>query len=140
MKIFSFYFLIVSFGAVLIFPSWVTAQQPADNAANPAADQGKPAQEKKAKDAKSAPEKPLAFWAKELPKVSGKIEQYYDINRDGIMQTYETKIFLRDVQKEINDKKSYNVSDSAILKAYDKNKDGIISALELEDIKKDLVY
>ena len=56
------------------------------------------------------------------------------------MQTSETKIFLRDVLAEIADKGSANVADSALLKAYDKNKDGIISKLEVDEIKKDLSY
>ena len=104
------------------------------------------AQEKakeKAKDDKaavSAPALPVAFWAETLPNVEGKIEQYYDINRDKILQTSETKIFLRDVAAEIQEKNSFNVSDSLLLKAYDKNKDGIISKLELEEITKDLSY
>ncbi len=81
-----------------------------------------------------------AFWAKELPKVTSKIEKRYDINRDEILQTSETKIFLRDVLAQVASKDSFNVSDSLLLKAYDKNKDGIISKLEADEIKKDLSY
>lgn len=99
--------------------------------------------QEKAKDDKAALSQeaaPVAFWAATLPKVEGKIEQYYDINRDKILQTSETKIFLRDIVAEILEKSSFNVSDSLLLKAYDKNKDGIISKLELEEITKDLSY
>ncbi len=106
----------------------------------PAADAKNKAKDKPS-DAKT--EKPVvvvAFWAKELPKVTSKKEKYYDINRDEILQTSETKIFLRDVVKEVTDKSNYNVSESILLKAYDKNKDGIISNLEIEEIKKDLAY
>lgn len=99
--------------------------------------------QEKAKDDKaavSAEVAPVAFWAATLPKVEGKIEQYYDINRDKILQTSETKIFLRDVSAEILEKNSFNVSDSLLLKAYDKNKDGVINKFELEEITKDLSY
>lgn len=95
----------------------------------------------KSSDAKEPkPPAPTAFWAKELPKVTSKIEKRYDINRDEILQTSETKIFLRDVLAEIASKNSFNVSDSVLLKAYDKNKDGIISKLEVDEIKKDISY
>ncbi len=93
---------------------------------------------KKTKDEK--PAVPTPFWVKDLPKVTGKREKRYDINRDEILQTSETKIFLRDVVAEIVDKGSANVFDSALLKAYDKNKDGIINKFEVEEIKQDLSY
>lgn len=99
--------------------------------------------QEKAKDDKAASPvdpAPVAFWAVTLPKVEGKIEQYYDINRDKILQTSETKIFLRDVAAEVLEKNSFNVSDSLLLKAYDKNKDGVINKFELEEITKDLSY
>ncbi len=92
------------------------------------------------KTAKSDPAAPVAFWAKDLPKVISKSEKRYDINRDEILQTSETKIFLRDVIAEVAAKSSFNVADSALLKAYDKNKDGIISNIEIDAIKKDLAY
>ncbi len=100
------------------------------------------AQDKNAdnKEADSKEAVPVPFWVETLPKVEGKIEKYYDINRDKILQTSETKIFLRDVSAEILDKNSFNVSDSLLLKAYDKNKDGIINKFELEEITKDLSY
>ncbi len=95
----------------------------------------------KSSDAKETkPPAPTAFWAKELPKVTSKTEKRYDINRDEILQTSETKIFLRDVLAEVSAKNSFNVSDSVLLKAYDKNKDGIISKLEIDEIKKDTSY
>ena len=85
--------------------------------------------------------KPMAFWAATPPEVVGKLEAKYDINVDGILQTSEVKVFLRRVSAQIKkDNINFNIEDSKLLKAYDKNKDGIISKLELDEIKKDLSY
>lgn len=106
----------------------------------PAADAKNKAKDKSSDTKTEKPVVVVAFWAKELPKVTSKTEKRYDINRDEILQTSETKIFLRDVIKEVVEKSSYNVSESVLLKVYDKNKDGIISNLDIEEIKKDLAY
>lgn len=89
-------------------------------------------------DKNVVPPAPVAFWATNPPKVSGKVDQRYDINRDGILSTSEVKIFLRDVVSEVMEKNSYDATASGFLRDYDKNRDGIISRLELEEIKKDL--
>ncbi len=111
--------------------------------AQPAADaKAKPSEEKAAggKNDKAAVPVPHAFWAQTLPTVDGKVEQRYDINRDGLLQTSETKILLRDVMAEIKANGTYNIGDTPFLKAYDKNHDGIINKFEAEEIKKDLSY
>lgn len=84
------------------------------------------------------PAVPLPFWKQTLPAVTGKREVYYDINRDGILQTSETKIYLRDIVPVIKEKGGVQVFDSGILKAYDKNKDGVVNKYELQAIEKDL--
>ncbi len=130
-----FFFSLFAFFLVFVCAAYFVYAQTA-----PAADAKNKAKDKSS-DAKA--EKPaviVAFWAKELPKVTSKTEKRYDINRDEILQTSETKIFLRDVIKEVVEKSSYNVSESVLLKVYDKNKDGIISNLDIEEIKKDLAY
>lgn len=104
------------------------AQQPAPAAA---------ADPKAAKDVKAV--KPQAFWAVTPPVVTGKIEIKYDINEDGVLQTSEVKILLRRIISQLmKENINFNIEDSKFLRAYDKNKDGIISKLELEEIKKDL--
>ena len=72
-------------------------------------------------------------WMKTEPKVTSKVEQPYDSNNDGKLQTAEVKIFLRDVLDQINEKGGYTIN-SDILKEYDKNKDGVISRYEAQDI------
>jgi len=74
------------------------------------------------------------FWAKQSPRAEAAIEKKYDTNRDGLLQTAEVKIFLRDIIDIVTQKGGYTV-DSAILKAYDKNKDGVINSYELTEIK-----
>jgi len=68
-------------------------------------------------------------WVTSAPIVKSKIEQKYDTNRDGKLQTAEVTIFLRDVLDIIEEKGGYTI-DSDILKPYDKNKDGVISRKE----------
>jgi len=81
-------------------------------------------------------QRPLPSWARELPKVRYRSEKRYDVNRDGILQTAETKVYLQDVINEIDRKGGYRV-DSGILQAYDKNNDGVISKAEVDDIRRD---
>lgn len=78
----------------------------------------------------------LPLWMKGEPKVTGTRDKRYDINRDGILQTAETKILLRDVVDEVKDKGGITV-DCDVLKEYDKNKDGVITKFEAETISKD---
>ena len=78
----------------------------------------------------------VPFWAIQTPRVGSAIEKRYDINRDGLMQTSEVKIYLRDVIDVVEEKGGYIV-DSDILKAYDKNKDGVINKYELSEVKAD---
>jgi hypothetical protein len=137
--------------AVLMFLSLLSAEISFAQPAAPAA--AKPATAPKAapkatdpaspKAAAEQPKvvKPVAFWATTPPEVTGKMEAKYDINGDGILQTSEVKILLRRISAQIQvDNINFNVEDSKFLKAYDKNKDGIISKLELQEIKKDLSY
>lgn len=77
----------------------------------------------------------LPTWLVTPPKVTSKIEESYDINRDKKLQSSEIKMFLRDVVDEINDKGGYTVN-SDLLKQFDKNKDGIVSRLELPELQK----
>ena len=81
----------------------------------------------------SGREKDLPKWMKVEPKVSSKTEKAYDVNRDGKLQTAEVKVYLREVLNTIDDKGGYAI-DSNILKEYDKNKDGVISRYEAEDL------
>ena len=76
-------------------------------------------------------------WQKDWPEVKNQDEDRYDINRDGKLQTAEVKIYLRDVIKEVMDKGGFRVN-SNVLKAYDKNRDGVISKYELEQIRQDV--
>ncbi len=74
-------------------------------------------------------------WLKGEPKVTSKIEQEYDINRDEKLQSAEVKVFLRDVLDQIDEKGGYTIN-SDILKEYDKNRDGVVSRYEAEAIRK----
>ena len=76
-------------------------------------------------------------WKRQSPRAETADEKKYDINRDGLLQTAEIKIYLRDVIDGIAQKGGYTV-DSNILKEYDKNKDGVISAYELPEIRNDV--
>lgn len=118
------FFLVLIFG----FAAFGFAQQPA-------ADKTK---DPKAADATKKVAAPKPFWRQKFPEVVGKLEAKYDLERDGVMQPHNTKIFLRDVRDEVNEKNFFNIQDSGLLKTYDKNKDGVISKLELQDILKDL--
>ncbi len=75
-------------------------------------------------------------WAKELPKVVNSSERRYDINRDGLLQSAEVKVMLRDVMEAVETKGSVAVY-SDILKDYDKNKDRYITPAELDKIRED---
>ena len=76
-------------------------------------------------------------WMVEDPKVIDKAEDVYDVNRDGKLQSVEVKILLRDVWTQVKEKGGYTVNMN-ILKEYDKNKDGLISRLEAEEIARDV--
>ncbi len=79
----------------------------------------------------------LPRWMQVEPTVKTDDEQKFDVNRDGVFQPNETKVYLRRAYQEIQDGTGKNVSNSEVLKEYDANKDGIISKLESEKIKKD---
>ena len=83
------------------------------------------------KERQDAGEKDLRFkdvavpdWVDNLPRAKTEQEKRYDINKDGILQIAETKIFLRDVLNVVDQKGGYTL-DSDILKEYDKNRDSI---------------
>ena len=99
--------------------------------ANPPAD--------KASSANAQAEKPLPFWVETPPKVTMKDEEKYDLNKDGILQTSEAKILLREALAVIRDKGGITVN-SGILKKYDKNRDNIVNKYESADIEADLQY
>ncbi len=76
-------------------------------------------------------------WAKELPKVVNSSERRYDINRDGLLQSAEVKVMLRDVIETVEERGSVIVY-SDILKDYDANKDRYITPAELDKIREDV--
>lgn len=78
----------------------------------------------------------MPSWKTIPPVAASKVEQRYDTNRDGKLQTAEMKILLRDVVDNVQAKGSYTVNAAAV-KIYDKNSDGIISRNEIDDIKRD---
>ena len=67
-------------------------------------------------------------------KVTNQVEELYDINKDGNLQSDEVKSFLKDVSAAVEKKGNFTVS-SEVLKPYDKNNDGMISRNELSDIE-----
>ena len=67
-------------------------------------------------------------------KVTNQVEELYDINKDGDLQSDEVKSFLKDVSAAVEKKGNFTVS-SEVLKQYDKNNDGMISRNELSDIE-----
>ena len=87
-------------------------------------------------DSPKADDKMVPQWAKEIPKVTNNSERRYDINRDGLLQSAEVKVMLRDVIETVEDRGSVVVY-SDILKEYDKNKDRYITAVELDKIRQD---
>lgn len=80
---------------------------------------------------------PTPMWMKTPPQVKTAVEKVYDVNRDGKLQPAEVKIYLRSVIENVNAKGGLTVN-SDILKEYDKNKDGLISRIEIEDLKRDV--
>ena len=77
-----------------------------------------------------------AMWMRQAQPATTPTEKKYDTNRDGILQTAEVKIFLRDIIQIVDAKGGYTV-DSNLLKEYDKNRDGLISRTEIIDVKAD---
>ena len=67
-------------------------------------------------------------------KVTNQVEELYDINKDGNLQSDEVKSFLKDVSAAVEKKGNFTIS-SEVLKQYDKNNDGLISRNELSDIE-----
>lgn len=91
----------------------------------------------------SSPARPAApavdtrpMWMRQAQPATTATERKYDTNRDGILQTAEVKIFLRDVIQVVDSKGGYTV-DSNLLREYDKNRDGLISRTEIIDVKAD---
>ena len=80
----------------------------------------------------------LAKWMKKLPRVDRRIRRY-DVNRDGVLQTAEVKIFLRDVVEDIDLRGGFFVNTDILLE-YDKNKDKVIDRDEVGLIKKHLKF
>lgn len=87
---------------------------------------------------RAAPAQPSGpSWTRESPRVRTSEERRYDINRDGLLQTAEVKIFLRDIIDIITQRGGYTVN-SDILREYDKNRDGVISSTELPQLSSDV--
>ncbi len=78
--------------------------------------------------------KELPSWVLSMPKATTDEEKLYDVNDDLYLQIPEVIIFLRDKLDKIEEEGGVTVS-SAILKEYDKNKDGFISKEEAKVIK-----
>jgi hypothetical protein len=76
-------------------------------------------------------------WMITVPVAQNDVEKGYDINSDGKLQTAEVKIYLRDVVDEV-DTKGFKAVDSGVLKEYDRNQDGLISAAEADKIREDV--
>ena len=76
------------------------------------------------------------MWMRQVQNASTATEKKYDVNRDGLLQTAEVKIYLRDVAQVVEAKGGYTV-DSEVLRDYDKNRDGVITRYELADIRTD---
>jgi len=102
------------------------------------------AQEEAAKnspqDAKVSTELPR--WMQVEPNVKTQDEKKFDVNKDGVFQPAETKVYLRTVYQQVQDGSGKNVTgkdvqNSEVLKEYDINKDGMISKTEAEKMKKD---
>lgn len=74
------------------------------------------------------------LWMRQAPVATSLEEKKYDANRDGILQTAEIKIFLRDVVDTVEAKGSFTIN-SDILKEYDQNRDGVITRFEVSDIR-----
>ncbi len=107
------------------------------NRRTPPTGRARPAATPAAKPAATATAAPsLPNWMQNPPSVSNKTEGKYDTNRDGKLQSAEVKIYLRDVISVVESKGGHMI-DSDILKAYDKNKDGVINRYELAEVKQD---
>jgi len=76
-------------------------------------------------------------WLKTPQAVQNELQQKSDMNGDGKLQTFETKMYLRDVIDSVNANGKVP-ADTNILKAYDANKDGMIEASELPKILEDV--
>ena len=91
----------------------------------------------KAQPAKAAvPAQVAPLWMRTAPQVKTDNERTYDVNRDGKLQPAEVKIYLRGIIEIVEKKGGFTVN-SDILKEYDKNKDGLISRIEVQDLKRD---
>ena len=128
---------VILFLAVLLMTAWVITpshaqlinhKRRAEQAAGGAAT--KPG----AKDA-AVPAAPS--WMQNAPRVTSKDEEKYDINRDGILQSAEVKILLRDIIQTVDAKGGMTIT-SGVAKLYDKNSDGLINRYEVADIKTDV--
>lgn len=73
-------------------------------------------------------------WAQELVAPQNADERRYDINRDGLLQSAEVKVYLRDIIERVEDREYINVT-TDLLREYDKNRDGVINTIEIELMK-----
>ena len=92
-----------------------------------------PADPAPAAETPTANENPAAANTAPDFKVTNQVEELYDINKDGNLQSDEVKSFLKDVSTAVERKGNFTVS-SEVLKQYDKNNDGMINRTELSDI------
>ena len=82
-----------------------------------------------------SPELPL--WMQVEPKVATEEEKKYDVNKDGVLEPVEMKVYLRRIYEEVQNGSGKSVSTSEAMREYDQNKDGVITKFEAEKIKKD---
>ena len=80
----------------------------------------------------------LPNWMKQEPRITAREEKRYDANRDRKFQPAESKVYLRRVIRKVESGGKV-VSTSEILKEYDKDKDGVISLIEVDEIKEDVL-
>ncbi len=87
---------------------------------------------------KAMTEDDLPLWMREEPIIKTRAEKRYDVNRDGKFQPAESKVYLRRVIKTV-EKGGKIVSRSDILEEYDTNGDGVISLVEVKEVREDVL-
>lgn len=79
----------------------------------------------------------LSAWATVPQSIQNEAQEKNDMNGDGQLQPFETKIYLRDIIDEVQ-ATGGSVADTDILKSYDGNGDGRIDETELARILEDV--
>lgn len=79
-------------------------------------------------------EESIPQWARELVEPQSTEERRFDTNRDGRLQSAEVKVYLRGIIEQVEDR-GYVSAVTDLLREYDRNRDGMINASELERMK-----